>query len=158
MVNSDSYLRLTRKAKGSEFSENSLAKLDVSARAGSQYQVTVVKEGEFSASICTLSSRAGSPTSGHSCKGRGVLCRYLYSIGQGWFPNIRSQLQRKGSSLQVSVLYWPGLDPQRQVTVAKEGKFSASICTLSARAGSPTSGHSCKGREVLCKYLYSYPH
>ena len=50
----------------------------------------------------------------HSCKGRGVLCEYLYSIGQDWIPNVRSQLQRKGSSLRVSVLY-PHWFPCEQV-------------------------------------------
>ena len=38
MANSGSYLRLTKKADGSEFSENSPAKLDVSPRAGLQRQ------------------------------------------------------------------------------------------------------------------------
>ena len=35
MANGGGYLRLTRKAKGSEFNENSPTKLDASARAGS---------------------------------------------------------------------------------------------------------------------------
>ena len=35
MANSGSYLRLTRKVEGSEFSENSPAKIDTSARGGS---------------------------------------------------------------------------------------------------------------------------
>ena len=42
MANGGSYLRLTRKAKGFDIDENSLAKLDVSARAGSNIRIQII--------------------------------------------------------------------------------------------------------------------
>ena len=42
MANGGSYLRLTRKAKGFDIDENSLAKLDVSARAGSNFRIQII--------------------------------------------------------------------------------------------------------------------